>query len=200
MTSPNQKAQNEPHPDLHDADMVEGLAMIPGLYTYAATAIVAGALAFGAGWKTQEWRYGKQIAGISQKHATAALKLSEAARADETQTALKESTHAANTSKNSDEFTTSQPVRDAISRADLARVDRLRTDAERRAATYRQIAASCSAASGGVADRLEAFDRHIVEGASVVAEHGQALRQRDAEVVLLRGQIEADRAVLSEPK
>ena len=50
--------------------MVEGLAMIPGLYTYAATAIVAGALAFGAGWQTQEWRYGKQIADISQKHAT----------------------------------------------------------------------------------------------------------------------------------
>ena len=71
MTSPNRKAQNEPHPDLHDADMVEGLAMIPGLYTYAATAIVAGALAFGAGWQTQEWRYGKQIADISQKHATA---------------------------------------------------------------------------------------------------------------------------------
>ena len=45
--------------------------MMPGLYTYAATAIVAGALAFGAGWQTQEWRYGKQIAGIRQKHATA---------------------------------------------------------------------------------------------------------------------------------
>ena len=51
--------------------MVEGLAMIPGLFTYAATAVVAAALAFGAGWQTQEWRYGKQIAGISQKHATA---------------------------------------------------------------------------------------------------------------------------------
>ena len=51
--------------------MVEGLAMIPGLYTYAATAIVAGALAFGAGWQTQEWRYGKQIAGIQAQHATA---------------------------------------------------------------------------------------------------------------------------------
>ena len=174
--------------------------MIPGLYTYAATAIVAGALAFGAGWQTQAWRYGKQIAGIQAQHATAALKLSEAARADEIQTALKESTHAADTSKNSDEFTTSQPVRDAIARADLALADRLRTDAERRAATYRQIAASCSAAAGGVADRLEAFDRHIVEGASVVAEHRQALGKRDAEVVLLRGQIEADRAVLSEPR
>ena len=47
------------------------MAMIPGLYTYAATAIVAGALAFGAGWQTQEWRYGKQIAGIQAQHATA---------------------------------------------------------------------------------------------------------------------------------
>ena len=45
--------------------------MIPGLYTYAATAIVAGALAFGGGWKVQEWRYGKQIAGIQAQHATA---------------------------------------------------------------------------------------------------------------------------------
>lgn len=170
--------------------------MIPGLYTYAATAIVAGALAFGAGWQTQEWRHGKQIADISQKHATAALKLSEAARADETKTALKESTHAADTSKNSDEFTTSQPVRDAIARADLAIADRLRTDAERRGATYRAQAAACTTASSGIADRLESFDRHIVEGASVVAEHRQALIRRDAEVVLLRGQIDADRGLL----
>ena len=51
--------------------MVEGLEVIPGLYTYAATAIVAGALAFVAGWQTQEWRYGKQIAGIQAQHATA---------------------------------------------------------------------------------------------------------------------------------
>lgn len=45
--------------------------MIPGLYTYAATAIVAGALAFGAGWQTQEWRYGKQIADTASQHAIA---------------------------------------------------------------------------------------------------------------------------------
>ena len=41
------------------------------MYTYAATAIVAGALAFGAGWQTQEWRYGKQIADTQAQHATA---------------------------------------------------------------------------------------------------------------------------------
>lgn len=45
--------------------------MIPGLYTYAATAIVAGALAFGAGWKVQAWRYDAQIADIHTQHATA---------------------------------------------------------------------------------------------------------------------------------
>ena len=45
--------------------------MIPGLYTYAATAIVAGALAFGAAWQTQEWRHGKQIADMQAQHATA---------------------------------------------------------------------------------------------------------------------------------
>ena len=179
--------------------LVEGLALIPGLYTYAATAVVAVALAFGAGWKVQAWRYDAQIAGISQKHATAALKRSEAARTDEIQTALKESTHAADTSKNSDEFTTSQPVRDAIARADLALADRLRTDAERRAATYRAQAAACSTASGGIADRLEALDRHIVEGATVVAEHRKALVRRDSEVVLLRKQIDTDRALMPEP-
>ena len=172
--------------------------MIPGLYTYAATAIVAGALAFGAAWQTQEWRHGKQIADISQKHATAALKRSEAARADEIQTALKESTHAAKTSKNSDEFTTSQPVRDAIARADLALADRLRTDAERRSATYRAQAAACTSASSGIADRLEAFDRQLVEGVAVVGELRTDLVRRDSEVKLLRATIDADRALLGD--
>ena len=45
--------------------------MIPGLYTYAATALVAGALAFGGGWNVQAWRYDAQIAGIQAQHATA---------------------------------------------------------------------------------------------------------------------------------
>ncbi len=43
--------------------------MIPGLYTYAATAVVAGALAFGAGWQVQSWRYEKQIASLHAQRA-----------------------------------------------------------------------------------------------------------------------------------
>lgn len=45
--------------------------MINGLYTYAATAVVAGALAFGAGWKVQAWRYDAQIADTASQHAIA---------------------------------------------------------------------------------------------------------------------------------
>jgi hypothetical protein len=176
--------------------LVEGVEMIPGLYTYVATALAAGAIAFAGGWKVQAWRYDAQIAAIHAKHADAKLKRSEAARADETKTAGKEGAHATSTQENSDEFTTSQPVRDAIARADLARVDRLRVDAERRAATYRAQAQADAAARSDLADRHAAFDRHIVEGAAVVAEHRAALARRDAEVVLLRRQIDTERALL----
>ena len=167
------------------------------IYTHVAAFLAGLAVAAAATWHVQAWRYDAQIAGIQAQHATAALKRSEAARTDEIQTALKESTHAADTSKNSDEFTTSQPVRDAIARADLARADRLRTDAERRAATYRAQATACTTASSGIADRLEALDRHIVEGAAVVAGLGADLERRDAEVELLRGQIDADRVLMA---
>ena len=127
--------------------------------------------------------------------AGAALQRSEAARAYETKTAGKEAAHAQATQENSDAFTTSQPVRDAIARADLATADRLRTDAERRAATYRAQAQACTTASGDIADRLEAFDRQLVEGVAVVGELRADLARRDAEVVLLRRQVDIERAL-----
>lgn len=166
------------------------------IYTHLAAAVIAAL----AAWFFQDNRYTAELAVLRLEQTTSNLKRSEAARTDEIQTALKESTHAANTSKNSDEFTTSQPVRDAIARADIAFADRLRTDAERRAATYRAQAQSNAAACSNLADRLEAFDRHIVEGASVVAEHRQALARRDSEVKLLRGQIDADRELMAVPR
>lgn len=163
------------------------------------TSFVAAIVAAAAAWAFQDARYTAELAELRLEQTTANLKRSEAARADEIQTASKESTHAADTSKNADEFTMSQPVRDAIARVDLARADRLRTDAERRAATYRAQAAACTTASSGIADRLEAFDRQLVEGVAVVGELRTDLVRRDAEVVLLRKQIDTDRALMSEP-
>ena len=167
------------------------------IYTHVAAGIAGAVLAGLLSWHVQAWRYDAQIADMQAKQAAAKLKRLEAARADEIQAASKESTHAANTSKNSDEFTTSQPVRDAIARVDVARAERLRTDAERRADTYRAQAQACTTASGGIADRLEAFDRQLVEGVAVVGELRTDLVRRDAEVVLLRGQIDVDRALMS---
>ena len=46
--------------------------MIP-FGTHIAAALVAGALAFGAAWQAQSWRYGEQIATIKQQHTDAAL-------------------------------------------------------------------------------------------------------------------------------
>ena len=57
--------------------------MMP-LYTYVATAIVAGAIAATGTWQVQNWRYGTQLSKLKQEHAEAvmtaaknALKLTE---------------------------------------------------------------------------------------------------------------------------
>lgn len=168
------------------------------IYTHAAAFLAGLALAAASTWHVQAWRYDAQIADIKVKQTAARLKRSEAARADEIQTAAKESTHAADTSKNSDEFTTSQPVRDAIARVELAAAERLRLGAERRAATYHAQAQADASACRDLADRHAAFDAHIVRGAGVVAGLRADLGRRDAEVKLLRGQIDVDRALLDE--
>ncbi len=124
------------------------------------------------------------------KRATAALNL-------ERQAGAKESTHAQQTQEASDAFTTSQPVRDALHRADLDRAERLRSGAERRAATYRAMAQACTASSGDIADRFAAFDAQLVEGVAVVGDLRKDLITRDAEVVLLRGQIDVDRILMT---
>lgn len=131
------------------------------------------------------------VAEADRARATAALK-------HESRLGLKEFGHAAATQENSDAFTTSQPVRDAIARADVARADRLRTDAERRAATYRAMAEAGAAACRDLADRHATLDRHVVEGVAVVGALRSDLVRRDAEVVLLRRQIDVDRALLRE--
>ena len=104
--------------------------MIPGLYTYAATTIVAGALAFGAGWQTQEWRYGKQIADIRAQYAElvassakSALKLTEHYRENADAAVRKAESRAAKNKRDAD------GLRDELDglRGDLAAVpDRIR--------------------------------------------------------------------------
>lgn len=163
-------------------------------YGWMAAAIAAGALL-----ATQTVRlHTEQRAHLLLITATAQAEAGRATAAlqYEQLTATKEHAHAATTQKVSDDFTTSQPVRDAIARVDLTRLDRLRTDAERRAASYRAQAAAGAAACGSLADQHAALDAHIVRGGGVVAGLRSDLVRRDAEVVLLRGVVDADRALI----
>ena len=118
----------------------------------------------------------------------------------EIKTSADESAHATATQENSDAFTLSQPVRDTIARADIALADRLRTDAERRAATYRAQAQADDAARRDLINRLETFDRQLVEGVAVVGELRKDLIRRDAEIVLVIGQLAADRELIGQEK
>lgn len=123
----------------------------------------------------------------------------QAALKHEQATSAQESAHATATQKASDAYTTSQPVREAIARVDSARLERLRTDAERRAASYRAQARASATACSGLADRLVAFDGQLVAGAGVVTDLRGVVAKRDSEVVLLRGVVDADRALMQEP-
>lgn len=121
----------------------------------------------------------------------------QAALKQEQRTSALETTHATASQGLSDAFTQTQPARDDSRRTDIARADRLRLDADRRAATYRAQANADATVRRGLADRLEALDRQLVEGVGVVGELRGVVAKRDAEVVLLRGTIDADRALLA---
>lgn len=130
--------------------------------------------------------------------ANAAKDQAETGLKSERETGNRERQHAVDTQKASDEFTQKQPGRDAQLRADLDRAKRLQLDAERRAATYRAQAQANAAAGVDLADRLEAYDRHIVEGVEVVARLRGDLARRDDEVVLLSRQVQVERALGAE--
>lgn len=104
--------------------------MIP-FGTHIAAALVAGALAFGAGWQVQAWRYGEQIATIKLEHAEAiassaksALKLTEHYRENADASVRKAEARAAQNKRDADR------LRDELAglRGDLAEVpDRIRS-------------------------------------------------------------------------
>ena len=78
--------------------------------------------------------------------------------------------------------------------ADTARIASLQRDISA-AATRSAQAASDAAACRDLADRHQRLAALAAEGAGVVVEASGLVRQRDAEVGLLQGQIRADRVL-----
>lgn len=162
--------------------------MLRNISTHATAVLLGAAL---AAWGVN------YLCDLQQTAATATASAA-AARSDlrqEQKTGASERAHAQATQENTDEFTLSQPVRDAITRADLARSERLRLGAEQRAATYRAMSEASAAACRNLADRNTALDAQLVEGVAVVGALRGDLDRRDAEVKLLRRQVDVERAL-----
>ncbi|WP_312836435.1 hypothetical protein [Comamonas sp.] len=156
-------------------------------------AAIITALAFSAGWVVKGWQASKTIAELRAEQSQGQATRAEAARADETETAIKESKHAQDTIYNADRLANLKTGIDVDVRAELARAERLHRDTDSRAATYRAQAQADAAARSDLADKAAALDRQLAQGLGVVASLGGDLRRRDAEVAALCGQVNIER-------
>ncbi|MFG0593624.1 hypothetical protein ACF8OH_03825 [Delftia sp. WSY_9] len=160
----------------------------------------AGALVLAVLLALQTWRLHTEQLAHQRLIAAQAQQVAGQAVAGltlERKLATAESTHATQTQEASDAFTQARPARDAVVRADLDRVERLRLAAERSAATARAQAQAHATAGRDLADRYGALAQHVASGAAVVAGLRENLARRDDEVVLLRTQIDVDRRLLA---
>jgi hypothetical protein len=160
---------------------------------------IAGGLIAIAG--VQTWRLHSletEYAQLEASVATGKAARATAYAADSDKTAGKEQAHAQTTQGVLDVFTQGQGQRDAALSNDLQRARRLLNASEQRAAGYRAQAEAGAVACSRLADRSAALDRQLAEGLGVVSDLRGVVDRRDAEVVLLRGVIDADRALLAQ--
>ncbi|MFA5386818.1 MAG: hypothetical protein WC322_00265 [Candidatus Paceibacterota bacterium] len=144
---------------------------------------------------TEQLRYSTletRVAKDNAARASASLKQIE-------KNVAKKETHATASTENASELLQNLERRAAAATRRAADADRLRLDAERRAATYRAMSESGGADCSALADRTAALDRSLAKGLGVVAELQGTVERRDAEVAALMRQIQADRALMSEP-
>ena len=163
------------------------------IYPYVAVLLVGLVIGGVASWQVQAWRLGAQVAQVQTREAEGRADRAEAARADETQTAQLESKHAKDTIYNSDKLASLKTGVAVDMRGELERARRLQLSADSRAATYRAQAEADATARSALADKAAALDRQLAEGVGVVASLGGALKQRDAEVAALCGQVNIER-------
>ena len=144
---------------------------------------------------TEQIAHRDLIARVAQDKADREKAAREAVEANQ----VKQETHATASQENANELLEELSRQRDAAVAGAARAERLRNDAERRAATYRAMSEAGAAACGDLAHRAAALDGRLAEGIGVVAELRSAVERRDAEVKALMGQIEADRALFAQP-
>lgn len=151
--------------------------------------------AFAAGWVTQGWRADAVAARVEAKQSK-----QDASHAKQAKDAIENKAgallqHAAAQQDNTHDYTQKLRALEAGRAADAVRIAGLQRNISA-AATRHAQAASDAAACRDLADRHERLAALAGEGGAVVAGLAGLVRQRDAEIGLLRGQIAADGRLL----
>lgn len=110
---------------------------------------------------------------------------------------LRESQHAAETQQKDQEYAKQLTAAKTAGAADRADAVRLRGQLATYTASGRRPGETDAAACQRARDRLPRVGELLAEGLELEAESRELIRQRDAEVVLLLGQIGIDRAACS---
>lgn len=174
--------------------------MIPGLYTYVATALAAGAIAAAGAWQVQAWRLGARIESLNAAHAAQESERSRVALDDARDTFRRGEIHTRNQQEIADAHAAQEKHR-------LARLAAAAADGERLRQHVAEFAAACG---GGEADSPAAALQHCRDRAATL---GQLLGEADGlaeafagaaeqhadEVRTLKRVIENDRALLPPP-
>ncbi len=160
--------------------------------TILATLALAGA--FAAGWTAQGWRADTALARVQAEQSG-----KEMMQAQQSQTATENKAgallqHARDQKENTHDYTQKLAQLEAGRAADTARIAGLQ-HAVSAAATRSAQAASDAAACRDLADQHQRLAALAGEGGAVVAGLAGLVRQRDAEIGLLAGQIRVDRGL-----
>lgn len=118
----------------------------------AALPALIAAQAFSAGWVVKGWQTSKTISELRAEQDRGTATRAEAARADETQAAIKESKHTQDTIYNADRLANLKTGVDVDVRTELARAERMHRYTDSRAAIYRAQADADADARSDLAD------------------------------------------------
>ena len=152
-------------------------------------------LAFTAGWIVNGWRSDSRIARVESSQSKQVQVQAQKAQAATEKKAVAVLNHAAAQQENTHDYTQKLVALESGRAADAARIAGLQRDISSAATRSAQLAGD-AAACRDLADQHQRLGALAAEGAGLASEADSLVARRDAQVELLRGQIDADRKLL----
>ncbi|MGB6096453.1 MAG: hypothetical protein WBF95_09160 [Comamonas thiooxydans] len=152
-------------------------------------------LAFAAGWVAQGWRADAASARVESTQASQGEALAKQSQAATEKKAVAVVEHGTAQQENTHDYTQEMARLEAGRAADAARIAGLQHDIRSTATRNAQLA-SDAAACRDLADQHQRLAARAAGGAGVVGQLIGLVERRDAQVNALKGQAQADRALI----